>query len=67
MVGEDEDDRFYPPEFYPNGDYYFFLAQDFSWGYLTHPWRRMAWVFGEPLRTKFRNHSLQLGFAPVPW
>jgi hypothetical protein len=27
----------------------------------------MAWVFGEPLRTKFRNHSLQLGFAPVPW
>lgn len=38
------------PTFYPDGDYYFFIAKDFSWGYLTHPWLKKAYVFGDCLR-----------------
>lgn len=65
--GDHDDGRFYPPEFFPHGEYYFFVACDLSWGYLLHPWREMAWVYGEPLRTIFRNHSQRLGFAAVSW
>lgn len=39
--------RAYYPSFYPDGDYYFFLAADCSWGFLGHPWRQEEWVFGE--------------------
>ena len=55
----------YFPEFYPNGDYYFFLARDFRWGYLTHPWLHRAWVFGDPLRELFHDHADELGFVVV--
>lgn len=37
------------PFFYPDGDYYFFLAKDFHFGYFGHPWRREVWVFGDRL------------------
>lgn len=39
----------YFPDFYPDGDYYFFIAKDFSWGYLGHPWFQKVWVFGKSL------------------
>ena len=33
----------------PDGDYYIFLAEDFSWGTFGHPWEWTLCVFGEPL------------------
>ena len=52
----------YFPKFYPNGDYYFFIAKDFSWGYLTHPWLKKVCVFGEVLMNLFKKHSHTLNF-----
>ena len=52
----------YFPEFYPNGDYYFFIAKDFRWGYLTHPWLKKAWVFGDNLMRLFQKYSNELSF-----
>lgn len=42
-------------EIYPDGDYHFFLAKDFSWGILGHPWESTITVYGE----KFINCLLQ--------
>ncbi|WP_028596238.1 DUF2716 domain-containing protein [Paenibacillus assamensis] len=39
----------WPIPLYPNGDYYFFIKKDFSWGYLGHPWEKSISVFGEEL------------------
>jgi hypothetical protein len=33
----------------PDGDYYIFLAPDFSWGLFGHPWEWTVCVFGAPL------------------
>ena len=54
----------YFPEFYPNGDYYFFIAKDFRWGYLTHPWLNKAWVFGDRLMQLFQENAAKMGFMP---
>jgi len=35
--------------FIPNGDYYIFLADDFSFGTFGHPWEQTICVFGQPL------------------
>ena len=52
--------RFYPHPSYagkpikwlvpvlPNGDYYIFLRQDFTFGLFGHPWEQTICVFGEP-------------------
>jgi hypothetical protein len=32
---------------YPDGDYYFFIKNDFSWGYLGHPWHKTITIFGQ--------------------
>lgn len=52
----------YFPEFYPNGDYYFFIAKDFRWGYLTHPWLKKAWIFGDNLMILVKKHAVELNF-----
>jgi len=33
----------------PDGDYHIFLADDFSFGTLGHPWEQTICVFGKPL------------------
>lgn len=50
----------YFPDFYPDGDYYFFIAKDFRWGYLTHPWQRRCWVFGSIIMEEFEKHKREL-------
>ncbi|MDR1231777.1 MAG: DUF2716 domain-containing protein, partial [Spirochaetaceae bacterium] len=55
----------YFPEFYPNGDFYFFIAKNFLWGYFTHPWKKRVWVFGEPLMMEIKNNALKLGFIKI--
>lgn len=42
---QSENGRFFPC-FYPDGDYYFFISEDFRFGYLAHPWRLEVWIFG---------------------
>lgn len=34
---------------FPDGDYYIFLADDFSFGTFGHPWQLSLCVFGQPL------------------
>jgi len=46
---ETEEYNIYFPDFYPDGDYYLFVAKDLSWGYFTHPWKQELWIFGEML------------------
>ena len=50
------------PTFYPDGDYYFFIGKDFSWGYLTHPWEKRVYIFGESLISYFSNIAEAIGF-----
>lgn len=56
-----EDERYwgggyyaYFPSYIPDGDYHFFLSQDFRFGYLGHPWRQEIWLFGEKLVDAFQ-------------
>lgn len=66
-----EDERFrrlgggynaYFPDFYPDGDYYFFVQRDLEWGWLGHPWRREIWIFGAPLLGALSPTLETLGF-----
>ena len=54
----------YFPKFYPNGDFYFFIAKNFRWGYLTHPWLKKVWIFGDRLMTLINSNSEKMGFVP---
>ncbi|MGO4548038.1 DUF2716 domain-containing protein [Paenibacillus sp. 2TAB23] len=38
---------------YPDGDYHFFLASDFSWGILGHPWENTITIYGDKLLSCF--------------
>ncbi|GGI11504.1 DUF2716 domain-containing protein [Gottfriedia solisilvae] len=33
----------------PDGDYYFFIQENFKWGVLTHPWEQTITVFGKEI------------------
>ncbi len=50
------------PLCYPDGDYYFFLDEDFRFGCLGHPWRRELWVFGEKLLPEIAKIAPELGW-----
>lgn len=51
-------------DFYPDGDYYFFLDKYGAFGYLSHPWREEVWIYGEPLIKEFEKIYKQIGFIP---
>ena len=55
----------YFPGFYPDGDYYFFISEDFRFGYLTHPWREEAWVFGNELIKEFEGFYKTIGWQKL--
>lgn len=55
----------YFPPFYPDGDYYFFIDEDFENGYLGHPWRREVWLFGCRLQKEFGKIYKELGWEMV--
>ncbi len=54
--------RAYFPFFFPDGDYFLFVSQNFSWGYFTHPWQKKAWVFGQKMVKLMEQHFKDLGF-----
>lgn len=49
-------------EFFPNGDYYFFIDRFGAFGYLSHPWREEVWIFGKSLVNEFEKIYTQLGW-----
>ena len=53
------------PLYYPDGDYSFFLDEDFRFGYLGHPWRREIWVFGERLLPEIEQIAPALGWRKL--
>ena len=55
----------YFPAFCPDGDYYFFIAEDFSFGYLGHPWRQEIWVFGDKLIDRIENEYNSFGWKKI--
>lgn len=57
----------YFPDYYPDGDYYFFISEDFRFGYLTHPWRKEAWVFGDELIEEFEKFYKSVGWIKLKW
>ena len=50
------------PQYCPDGDYYFFIDEQFRFGYLGHPWRQEVWIFGERLIAEFEALYPQLGW-----
>ncbi|MCI8361055.1 MAG: DUF2716 domain-containing protein [Clostridiales bacterium] len=67
-----EDERYwgggyyaYFPSFYPDGDYYFFIDEDFQNGYLGHPWRQEIWVFGAALLDEINKIYQKLGWERI--
>lgn len=67
-----KDDRYmgggynaYFPSFLPDGDYYFFIEENFRFGYLGHPWRREIWVWGEELIAKMDEIYSTIGFNKI--
>lgn len=46
----------YFPTYYPNGDYYFYIAKDFSYGMFTHPWKKQIYVWGDKLIEKVNQN-----------
>lgn len=55
----------YFPNYYPNGDYHFFISEDFRFGYLSHPWRKEVWVFGDELIEEFEEFYKSIGWIKL--
>lgn len=53
----------YFPTYYPNGDYYFFVAKDLSFGWLGHPWQKKLTLFGEKMLHLLDGYEAQLGLV----
>lgn len=49
----------------PDGDYYIFLATDFSWGLFGHPWEWTMCAFGMPLLAALKYRSPRLFSTPI--
>lgn len=60
-----EDKKTFHPGYLPDGDYYFYLSQNFSWGYLTHPWQQGLYVYGEVMLSSLSEISDKLGLSLV--
>ena len=55
----------YFPSYIPDGDYSFFISEDFSFGYLGHPWRNEIWIFGEELIKETEKIYKTLGWKKL--
>jgi hypothetical protein len=49
--------RTWPVPVFPKGDYYLFLAQDFRFGTLGHPWERTLCAYGKDFVEAFEQHG----------
>lgn len=64
---EDETGEYWAefPFWYPDGDYYFFLDEQFRFGYLGHPWRKEIWVYGGALLSEIARIAPELGWKKL--
>lgn len=53
----------YFPTYYPNGEYFFFIDKNFSYGLLGHPWRKEVYVFGDTLIKLFNENEETLNIT----
>ena len=51
----------YFPDYYPDGDYHFFVSKDLAFGLYGHPWRKELIVVGEELIIAIEKHLAELG------
>lgn len=51
------------PTYYPNGDYYFFVAKDLSFGWLGHPWQNKLILFGDRMLHLLDGYESQLNIV----
>ena len=51
----------YFPEYYPNGDYHFFVSKNWTFGLYGHPWREELIVVGEELILAIEKNLAELG------
>lgn len=51
----------YFPEYYPNGDYHFFVSKDWTLGLYGHPGRKELIVAGEELILAIEKNLAELG------
>lgn len=51
----------YFPSYYPNGDYHFFIDNEWKYGLMGHPWLLEIVVTGEELIQLFKDDSRTLG------
>lgn len=55
----------YFPSFVPDGDYDFFIEENFQFGYLGHPWREEIWIFGGKLLTEIEKVYPEFGWNKI--
>ena len=53
----------YFPTYYPDGDYYFFVAKDLSFGWLGHPWQNKLILFGNKMLHLLDGYESRLGLT----
>ena len=53
----------YFPDYYPNGDYHFFVDPNWRFGFFVHPWLKQIAVFGEDLIEHINMHAKTLGLS----
>ena len=51
----------YFPEYYPDGDYHFFISRDWNFGLYGHPWKKELIVVGEDLIFAIEKKCSELG------
>lgn len=47
----------YFPSYYPDGDFHFFISEDWSFGMLGHPWRQELYLWGDELISRFEREA----------
>ena len=50
----------YFPEYYPDGDYHFFVSKDWAFGLYGHPWQKELIVVGEELISAIEKKRSEL-------
>ena len=57
---KERDCNVYFPDYYPDGDYHFFVSKDWKFGLYGHPWRKELIVVGEELIDEIENNLKDL-------
>ena len=62
---KERDCNVYFPEYYPDGDYHFFVSKDWRFGLYGHPWRKELVVVGKELILEIEKNQKDLCLKKV--